>query len=203
MWTNIAIYSVIQILMSVVTIVAQYIFVSYTYYENFTRMHATTLWGTMILRIVFGSTFFLSGIFGIYACCKKSTMSILLSLVFTGISSCFCLIFLGESAICTTYVVSKMEEKPEVTKYIPNGTNVLNFDIEIGEDSLEIILPKRDAKFLLALFSTQLIVCLIQGVISILFCSELHKYFKESATVKSYRGLKPAKHSKEIYSTAI
>ena len=203
MWTNIAIYSGLQILMSVLTIAGQYIFVSYTYYENFTRMHATTFWGTMMLRIVFGSTFFFSGSFGVYACCKKSTMSILFSLLFTGISSCFCLIFLGESAICTMYVVSKMEEKPEIRQNISNGNNVLNFDIEIGEDSLEIILPERDAKFLLALFSTQLIVCLIQGIISILFCSELHKYFKESETVKSYRGLKPEQYSEEIYSTAI
>ncbi len=109
------------------------------------------------------------------------------------------LIFMEESAICTTYLVSKMEEKSKVKQYISNGNNVLNFDIEIGEDSLEIILPERDAKFLLALFSSQLIVCLIQGVISILFCSELHKYFKETATVKSYRSLKPKKCSKEIY----
>ena len=203
MWTNIAIYSGIQILMSIVTIVAQYIFVTYTYYENFTRMHATTLWGTMVLRIVFGSTFFFSGIFGFYACCKKSTMSVLLSLVFAGISSCFCLIYLGESAVCTMYVVSKMEEKPEITQYISNGENVINFDIEIGEDSLEVILPEQDAKFLLALFSTQLIVCLIQGVISIIFCSALHKSFKETATVKSYRGLKYESYNKEIYTTAI
>ena len=45
-------------------------------------------------------------------------------------------------------------KKLKVKQYISNGNNVINFDIEIGEDSLDIILPERDATFLLALFSS-------------------------------------------------
>ena len=204
MWKNIAAYSGIQILSSVLTIVAQYIFVNYTYYESFTRLYATSLWGTLILRIVFGITFTVSGCLGAYTCYKKSTMSILLTLVATAISTCTCLILLGESAICATYIVSRMEEKTDIKSISSAKNKVLNIEIEIGEDSNEIVfLPEHQPKLLLALFSTQLTVCLIQGVIIILFFSDLNKYLKEMTTLHSYIKKKPEIGYKEILSTAI
>jgi len=203
MLKSIAVFSWVQILTSVITLVAQYLFVTQTYYENFTRMYASTTWGTLLLRMVFGSSLFFSGIFGVIAYCKKSTLSVWLALVAAGVSSCVCLVFLGESAICTTYVVTKMEGCTGINPHYLDKGNVFNIHIDIGEDSSQIMLPMYDAKLLLALFSTQLTVCLIQGVTLILFLSGLNQYLKEITVSQSYYSMKDGISYNEIYTTAI
>ena len=203
MWKNIAVYSWLQILTSIITLVAQYIFVTQTYYENFTRMYAPSTWGTLVVRLMFGSSIFISGFFGVLAYYKKTTLSIWISLVAAGASTCICLIFLGESAICTTYVVAKMEEGNDNHPYNFDKSNVLNINIEIGEDSSQIILPVYDAKLLLSLFSTQLIVCLIQGITLILSMSGLNQYLKETTASHSYYSMKDTISYNEIHTSAI
>ena len=133
----------------------------------------------------------------------KSTLSVWLALVAAGAASCTCLVFLGESAICTTYVVTKMEDVTRINPSYLDKSNVLNINIEIGEDSSEIMLPMYDAKLLLALFSTQLTVCLLQGVTLILFLSGLNQYLKEITVSQSYYSMKGGMGYNEIYTTAI
>merc|ERR1712224_985321 len=139
---------------------------------------------------MFGSSLFISGLFGVIAYYKKTTLYIWIALVAAGASACICLVFLGESAICTTYVVTKMEKGSDDHSYHLDKSNVLNINIEIGEDSSQIILPVYDAKLLLSLFSTQLIVCLIQGITLILSMSGLDQYLKETTASQSYYSMK-------------
>ena len=200
---NIVVYSWIQVLTSVITLVGQYIFVTKTYYEHFTIMHAPTNWGTLVLRMLFGSSLFVSGFFGVIAYYKKSPISIWTALVCAGISCCICLVFLGESAICTTYVVTKMEQNTRANPYPLEKSNVLNINIEIGEDSSRINLPMYDAKLLLSLFSTQLIVCLIQTVTLIFSISGLNHNLKETTESRLYFAMKDEISCKEIHTTAI
>ena len=200
---SVTIFSGIQILTCVLTLIVQYIFVNHTYYESFTRMHAPTVWGTMILRLVFGSTFGVSGVCGVWSSYKKTTIPICVTLIAAAVSSCFCLVFLGESAICATYVVSKMDETFDVQTFYPTKDDSVTINIEIGEDSNDIMFSYDHAKLLLALFSTQLFLCLIHGGIVMFFCSELNKHLREIQRVKSYFTIQQQLYNNEICSMEI
>ena len=66
-----------------------------------------------------------------------------------------------------------------------------------------INLPMYDAKLLLSLFSTQLIVCLIQSVTLIFSISGLNQNLKEKTESRLYFAMKDEISCKEIYTAAI
>ena len=210
MWKKIFIYSVIQIFACALTLTCQYIFTRYTYYESFTRMHGKTVDVTLALRLGFASAFGLSGCFGLYSAYKKTTLSMWMALTTAGVASCVCLVFLGESAICTTFIVTKLEENnhKEFMLY-PNeynqNINIVNLEIEIGENSNEIVLPSaKHGKLLLALFSSQLVVCMIQALVVILSCSELNANLKKTEMSYFRRVcIKPKKCYNELYTSDV
>ena len=210
MWKKIFIYSVIQIFACALTLTCQYIFTRYTYYESFTRMHGKTVDVTLALRLGFASSFGLSGFFGLYSVYKKTILSMWMALATAGVASCVCLVFLGESAICTTFIVTKLEENNHKEfMFYPNeynqNMNIVNLEIEIGENSNEIVLPSlKHGKLLLALFSCQLLVCLIQALVLILSCSEISEILKH--TEMSYLNrvcIRPKSCYKELYTSDV
>ena len=210
MWKKIFIYSVIQIFACVLTLTCQYIFTRYTYYESFTRMHGKTVEVTLALRLGFASAFGLSGCFGLYSVYKKTTLSMWMALTTAGVASCVCLVFLGESAICTTFIVTKLEENNHKEfMFYPNeynqNINIVNLEIEIGENSNEIVLPSaKHGKLLLALFSSQLVVCLIQALVLILSCSEISENLKHTEMSYFKRVcIRPKSCYRELYTSDV
>ena len=173
-------------------------------------MHGKTVHVTLALRLGFASAFGLSGCFGLYSGYKKTTLSMWMALTTAGVASCVCLVFLGESAICTTFIVTKLEENnhKEFVLY-PNeynqNINIVNLEIEIGENSNEIVLTSaKHGKLLLALFSSQLVVCLIQALVLILSCSEISENLKH--TEMSYYKrvcIRPKSCYKEVYTSDV
>ena len=173
----------IQILMCFVTLVAQFIFVKYINYQHFTKFHALTLFGTLVLRLSFAVFFGLSGCFGIWAAHKQSTAAFGITLITAGIAACFCLIFLVESAMSTTYMVSLLDGIPEGST---SGTllgikDALNIEVDVGytsDSSARIISEHDDLRLLLSLFIIQLIACLIQAFVVLIFANEVARNMK-------------------------
>lgn len=198
----IAIYSVIQILMCLITLIAQYIFVSFTEFTEFikfTELHAETLSGTLVLRLTFGLSFGISGCLGIWATHKQSVISIGASLIAGSFAACFCLIYLVESAMCVTHMVSEIEKNSVEISVTDNQS--LNIHVELGSSFIELELQNKDLKLRLALFTIQLIACFIQAAVVILFCSKLNqtlrrigqsKYFRPIPSITNGGVLKPA-----------
>jgi hypothetical protein len=162
-------------------------FVSFSEFTKFTEIHAKTLTGTLILRLTFGTTFAISGCFGIWASHKQSISSICTSLITASIAACFCLVYMCESAMCVMHMLSEIENNLPVQVLLDD--DVLNIDVELGEGSpfKKTTLEKRDLKLRLTLFTIQLIACFIQAVVVILFCSKLNQMMKRRENSKYSR----------------
>ena len=177
----IAMYSVVQILTCLLTLTVQYIFVSFFEYTNLTKLHATTLAGTLVLRLSFGASFGISGFLGLWATHKRSFVSIGVSLIAASLAACFGLIFLVESAMCVTHMVSEIEKN--LVEISVTNNPILNIDVELGPKSsfTQLQLQNKDLKLLLAIFTTQLIASFIQEAVIILFCSKMNKMLSRNA----------------------
>ena len=83
--------------------------------------------------------------------------------------------------------------------------NIVNLEIEIGENSNEIVLPsEKHGKLLLALFSSQLVVCLIQALVLILSCSEISENLKHTEMSYFKRVcIRPKSCYRELYTSDV
>ena len=164
-------------------------FVSFSEFTKFTEIHAKTLTGTLILRLTFGTTFAISGCFGIWASHKQSISSICTSLISASIAACFCLVYMCESAMCVMHMLSEIETNRPVDVAPILDDDVLNIDVEVGEGTpfQKTTLENRDLKLRLTLFIIQLIACFIQAVVVILFCSKLNQMMKRRENAKYSR----------------
>ena len=185
--SSIAICGVIQILICFVTLIVQYMFVSYSEFTKFTEIHAKTLSGTLILRLTFGATFAISGCIGIWASHKQSIGSICTSLISSSIAACFCLVYMCESAMCMMHMLSEIENNVEGTQLL--DADVLYIDVELGEGSTfkNTTLNNNDLKLRLTLFSIQLIACFIQAAVIIIFSSKLNQLMKRRENLEYSR----------------
>ena len=182
--SNIALCGILQILICFVTLIVQYLFVSFTKptdYIKFTEIHAETLIGTLILRLSLGASFAVSGCFGIWASHKQSITSICTSLIAASISACLCIVYLVESAMCMMHMISEIEFNSAKPSH-QQEEDILKVDVQIGEGSpfQDTSLENQGLKLRLTLFSIQLIACLMQAVVVMVFCSKLNQRLKRN-----------------------
>ena len=198
---SIALCGLIQILICFVTFIVQYLFVSFTNpsdYIKFTEIHAETLIGTLILRLSLGASFAISGCFGIWASHKQSNASICASLVAASIAACLCIVFLVESAMCMMHMIAEIEIN-SVTSPSMISDDVLNIDVQVGKGSpfQDTNMENQSLKLRLTLFSIQLIACLMQAVVVMIFCSKLNQRLKRNESPKYHPFV--SKESRLIY----
>ena len=188
---SIALCGILQIFICFVTLIVQYLFVSFTKpsnYIKFTEIHAETLIGTLILRLSLGASFAISGCFGIWASHKQSITSICTSLIAASVSACLCIVYLVESAMCMMHMIAEIEINSSKSQ-APVSEDILNIDVQLGEGSpfKDTELEDQSLKLRLTLFTVQLIACLMQAVVVMVFCSKLNQRMKRKESPKYHQ----------------